>query len=192
MSHNNNSTSANDPRQPSAAKPYVAQPVSPQDLPVDYSGFIAVIFGIAGVMFRVLPLPLDLSSVLEFDFSRLISLNFQIWISSYLFLQYKLSSWLAIIFCAQSLANMKNVENDLKQISMAMMLVLFLFRSFSCSFIIKIAVSSVFEILTMAIMVVLVFLLDLGFLLRSSNGSDNNWIIRYFFKTLYFNWIYIR
>lgn len=85
-SHNNNSTSANDPRQPSAAKPYVAQPVSPQDLPVDYSGFIAVIFGIAGVMFR-----------------------------------YKLSSWLAIIFCAQSLANMKNVENDLKQISMAMM-----------------------------------------------------------------------
>ncbi|MBA0773082.1 hypothetical protein Gotri_008383, partial [Gossypium trilobum] len=83
--------------QPSAAKPYVAQPVSPQDLPVDYSGFIAVIFGIAGVMFRVLPLPLDLSS-------------------------YKLSSWLAIIFCAQSLANMKNVENDLKQISMAMML----------------------------------------------------------------------
>ncbi|MBA0689340.1 hypothetical protein Goari_007072 [Gossypium aridum] len=95
-SHNNNSTSANDPRQPSAAKPYVAQPVSPQDLPVDYSGFIAVIFGIAGVMFRVLPLPLDLSS-------------------------YKLSSWLAIIFCAQSLANMKNVENDLKQISMAMM-----------------------------------------------------------------------
>ncbi|MBA0563517.1 hypothetical protein Golob_008492 [Gossypium lobatum] len=68
-SHNNNSTSANDPRQPSAAKPYVAQPVSPQDLPVDYSGFIAVIFGIAGVMFRVLPLPLDLSSVLEFDLS---------------------------------------------------------------------------------------------------------------------------
>ncbi|MBA0656728.1 hypothetical protein Goklo_009064 [Gossypium klotzschianum] len=95
-SHNNNSTSANDPRQPSAAKPYVAQPVSPQDLPVDYSGFIAVIFGIAGVMFR-----------------------------------YKLSSWLAIIFCAQSLANMKNVENDLKQISMAMMLVLFLFRCFN-------------------------------------------------------------
>uniref|UniRef100_A0A9I9DFE6 Protein Asterix n=1 Tax=Cucumis melo TaxID=3656 RepID=A0A9I9DFE6_CUCME len=35
--------------------------------------------------------------------------------------QYKLSSWLAIIFCAQSLANMRNVENDLKQISMAMM-----------------------------------------------------------------------
>ncbi|GMJ00036.1 hypothetical protein like AT5G07960 [Hibiscus trionum] len=86
MSHNNNTSSANDPRQPSSAKPYVAQPVSQQDLPVDYSGFIAVVFGIAGVMFR-----------------------------------YKLSSWLAIIFCAQSLANMKNVENDLKQISMAMM-----------------------------------------------------------------------
>ncbi|KAI6675634.1 hypothetical protein NL676_003540 [Syzygium grande] len=60
--------------------------VSPQDLPVDYSGFIAVVFGVAGVMFR-----------------------------------YKLSSWLAIIFCAQSLANMRNMENDLKQISMAMM-----------------------------------------------------------------------
>lgn len=35
--------------------------------------------------------------------------------------QYKLSSWLAIVFCAQSLVNMRNVENDLKQISMAMM-----------------------------------------------------------------------
>ncbi|XP_022134591.1 protein Asterix [Momordica charantia] len=80
------STQANDPRQPSAAKPYVAPAVSPQDLPVDYSGFIAVVFGIAGVMFR-----------------------------------YKLSSWLAIIFCAQSLVNMRNMENDLKQISMAMM-----------------------------------------------------------------------
>ncbi|MCL7048674.1 hypothetical protein MKW94_022198 [Papaver nudicaule] len=33
---------------------------------------------------------------------------------------YKLCSWLAIIFCAQSLASMKNFENDLKQISMAM------------------------------------------------------------------------
>lgn len=53
MSSHGNSISANDPRQPSAAKPYVAQMVSPQDLPVDYSGFIAVIFGIAGVMFRV-------------------------------------------------------------------------------------------------------------------------------------------
>ncbi|MQM20218.1 hypothetical protein Taro_053235 [Colocasia esculenta] len=34
---------------------------------------------------------------------------------------YKLCSWLAVIFCAQSLANMRNLENDLKQISMAMM-----------------------------------------------------------------------
>ena len=50
--------------------------------------------------------------------------------------QYKLSSWLAIIFCAQSLANMRNVENDLKQISMAMMWVLFPSRSlFHCYFI---------------------------------------------------------
>ncbi|CAK9147981.1 unnamed protein product [Ilex paraguariensis] len=83
-SHNSNS--ANDPRQPSSAKPYVPPVVPQQDLPVDYSGFIAVIFGVAGVMFR-----------------------------------YKLSSWLAIIFCAQSLVNMRNIENDLKQISMAMM-----------------------------------------------------------------------
>ncbi|CAK7323251.1 unnamed protein product [Dovyalis caffra] len=83
-SHNNNSASANDPRQPSTAKPFVAPMVSPQDLPVDYSGFIAVILGVAGVMFR-----------------------------------YKLCSWLALIFCAQSLSNMRNMENDLKQISMA-------------------------------------------------------------------------
>uniref|UniRef100_A0A7N0T1H8 Protein Asterix n=1 Tax=Kalanchoe fedtschenkoi TaxID=63787 RepID=A0A7N0T1H8_KALFE len=81
-----NSSTANDPRQPSAAKPFVATATAPQDLPIDYSGFIAVVFGIAGVMFR-----------------------------------YKLSSWMALIFCAQSLANMRNVETDLKQISMAMM-----------------------------------------------------------------------
>nr|GFA08151.1 protein asterix [Tanacetum cinerariifolium] len=30
---------------------------------------------------------------------------------------YKLGSWLALIFCAQSLANMRNIETDLKQIS---------------------------------------------------------------------------
>lgn len=42
------------------------------------------------------------------------------WVSFY-FLQYKLSSWLAIVFCAQSLANMRNFETDLKQVSMAMM-----------------------------------------------------------------------
>ncbi|XP_065878505.1 protein Asterix [Euphorbia lathyris] len=86
MSSHNNTSSANDPRQPSAARRYVAPLVSPQDLPVDYAGFIAVVFGVAGVMFR-----------------------------------YKLCSWLAIIFCAQSLANMRNMENDLKQISMASM-----------------------------------------------------------------------
>jgi len=40
-------------------------------------------------------------------------------------LRYKICSWLAIIFCAQSLANMRNLENDLKQISMAMMYVPF-------------------------------------------------------------------
>ncbi|XP_062027937.1 protein Asterix [Rosa rugosa] len=80
------STAANDPRQPAAAKPYVPTALAPEDLPVDYSGLIAVVFGIAGVMFR-----------------------------------YKLCSWLAIIFCAQSLVNMKSIENDLKQISMAMM-----------------------------------------------------------------------
>ncbi|CAH9092720.1 unnamed protein product [Cuscuta europaea] len=76
----------NDPRLPSAAKPYKQQAVAPQDLPVDYSGFIAVVFGVFGAMFR-----------------------------------YKICSWLAIIFSAQSLANMKNMETDLKQISMAMM-----------------------------------------------------------------------
>ncbi|CBI15139.3 protein Asterix [Vitis riparia] len=85
-SHNNSSPAVNDPRQPSTANPYVAPMVRPEDLPVDYSGFIAVIFAIVGLMFR-----------------------------------YKLCSWLAIIFCAQSLSNMRNFENDLKQISMAMM-----------------------------------------------------------------------
>ncbi|EPS59830.1 hypothetical protein M569_14975, partial [Genlisea aurea] len=80
------SQQANDPRQPSAARPYKPSVVPPQDLPVDYSGFIAVIFGVFGAMFR-----------------------------------YKICSWLAIIFSAQSLANMRNMENDLKQISMAMM-----------------------------------------------------------------------
>ncbi|KAG5602261.1 hypothetical protein H5410_033631 [Solanum commersonii] len=80
------SSPANDPRQPSTAKPYKPSPVAPQDLPIDYSGFIAVICGVFGAMFR-----------------------------------YKICSWLAIIFSAQSLANMRNMENDLKQISMAMM-----------------------------------------------------------------------
>ncbi|GJS78721.1 protein asterix [Tanacetum coccineum] len=34
---------------------------------------------------------------------------------------YKLGSWLALIFCAQSLANMRNIETDLKQISTGFM-----------------------------------------------------------------------
>ncbi|VFQ82139.1 unnamed protein product [Cuscuta campestris] len=80
------SSQGSDPRMPSAVKPYKPQAVSPQDLPIDYSGFIAVVFGVFGAMFR-----------------------------------YKICSWLAIIFSAQSLANMKNMETDLKQISMAMM-----------------------------------------------------------------------
>nr|GMC74191.1 protein Asterix [Ipomoea batatas] len=80
------SSQGNDPRLPSAAKPYKPQPVASQDLPMDYSGFIAVVFGVFGAMFR-----------------------------------YKTCSWLAIIFSAQSLANMKNIETDLRQISMAMM-----------------------------------------------------------------------
>lgn len=110
------STQANDPRQPSAAKPFVAPAVNPQDLPVDYSGFIAVVFGIAGVMFRVCLLlfsaPIHNYGDLTFySYDTLLGLN----------VQYKLSSWMAIIFCAQSLANMRNMENDLKQVSMAMM-----------------------------------------------------------------------
>ncbi|XP_038725892.1 protein Asterix-like [Tripterygium wilfordii] len=86
MASHGNSSSANDPRQPSTARPYVAPLISTQDLPIDYYGFIAVVFGVVGVMFR-----------------------------------YELSSWLAIVFCAESLANMRNMETDLKQISMAMM-----------------------------------------------------------------------
>uniref|UniRef100_A0ACD5WEW6 Uncharacterized protein n=2 Tax=Avena sativa TaxID=4498 RepID=A0ACD5WEW6_AVESA len=73
------SAGANDPRQPTTARPYAPPKLSSQDLPVDYAGFLAVVFG------------------------------------------YKVCSWIAIIFCAQSLANMKNFENDLKQLSMAFM-----------------------------------------------------------------------
>lgn len=82
----NNPSAANDPRLPSAAKPYKPPLVSAQDLPIDYSGFFAVICAVLGLMFK-----------------------------------YKLGSWLAIIFCAQSLVNMRSMENDLKQISMAIM-----------------------------------------------------------------------
>lgn len=44
---------ANDPKMPSAARPYKPPVVLAQDLPVDYSGFIAVVFGVFGAMFRV-------------------------------------------------------------------------------------------------------------------------------------------
>jgi hypothetical protein len=44
---------ANDPRQPSTAKPYSPPKMPPQDLPIDYSGFLAVVFGVFGVMLRV-------------------------------------------------------------------------------------------------------------------------------------------
>ncbi|EMS51457.1 hypothetical protein TRIUR3_04165 [Triticum urartu] len=73
-------------QQPASARPYAPPKLSSQDLPVDYAGFLAVVFGVVGVM-----------------------------------LHYKVCSWIAIIFCAQSLANMKNFENDLKQLSMAFM-----------------------------------------------------------------------
>lgn len=42
-----------DPRQPSTAKPYAPPKLSPQDLPIDYAGFLAVAFGVLGVMLRV-------------------------------------------------------------------------------------------------------------------------------------------
>ncbi|KAJ8646446.1 hypothetical protein MRB53_008194 [Persea americana] len=52
-SHHAHASSASDPRQPSTAKPYVPPTIAPQDLPIDYSGFIAIVFGITGVMLRV-------------------------------------------------------------------------------------------------------------------------------------------
>jgi len=113
------SSHTNDPRQPSAARPYVAPQIAPQDLPIDYAGFIAVIFGVAGVMFRVCIWSTSSPSIsllnFRFDALTLFFLFFYLWN------QYKLSSWLALIFCAQSVANMRNVENDLKQVMMAMM-----------------------------------------------------------------------
>ncbi|KAI3839527.1 hypothetical protein MKW92_046026, partial [Papaver armeniacum] len=51
-SHGNSSSAASDPRQPSTARPYIPPTVPPQDLPFDYSGFIAIICGVTGVMFR--------------------------------------------------------------------------------------------------------------------------------------------
>ncbi|KAG0492656.1 hypothetical protein HPP92_005769 [Vanilla planifolia] len=46
------SSSAADPRQPASAKPFALQTIAPEDLPFDYAGFLAVIFGITGLMFR--------------------------------------------------------------------------------------------------------------------------------------------
>lgn len=137
------SSQGNDPRLPSAAKPYKPQPLSTQDLLMDYSGFIAVVFGVFGAMFRVctctittldliqfLKLVICTSSSVERNnigscifwpryivcFGELCNMMI-----CFFFLQYKICSWLAIIFSAQSLANMKNIETDLRQISMAMM-----------------------------------------------------------------------
>jgi hypothetical protein len=44
---------ANDPRQPATARPYAPPKLSSQDLPVDYAGFLAVVFGVVGVMMHV-------------------------------------------------------------------------------------------------------------------------------------------
>uniref|UniRef100_A0A453LTV0 Uncharacterized protein n=1 Tax=Aegilops tauschii subsp. strangulata TaxID=200361 RepID=A0A453LTV0_AEGTS len=44
---------ANDPRQPGTARPYAPPKLSSQDLPVDYAGFLAVVFGVVGVMLHV-------------------------------------------------------------------------------------------------------------------------------------------
>lgn len=44
---------ANDPRQPTTARPYAPPKLSSQDLPVDYAGFLAVVFGVVGVMLHV-------------------------------------------------------------------------------------------------------------------------------------------
>lgn len=70
-------SSANDPRQPSTAKPYVPPTLSPQDLPIDYAGFLAVVFGVVGVTLRVLP-PQPPSNCLSFAFlkDRIIDLEF--------------------------------------------------------------------------------------------------------------------
>ncbi|XP_044390520.1 uncharacterized protein [Triticum aestivum] len=43
----------NDPRQPGTARPYAPPKLSSQDLPVDYAGFLAVVFGVVGVMLHV-------------------------------------------------------------------------------------------------------------------------------------------
>ncbi|GLJ39994.1 hypothetical protein SUGI_0818350 [Cryptomeria japonica] len=176
-----------DPRQPSTAKPYKPPSIASQDLPPDYSSFLAIMFGVAGVMLRVLSidgisLELDIINKGSERITRhkglgvgvssdcclafVINKAIKAWSDSsqcqgyqcnapfcqkieliairqgysdrgsrrcsflknqyvtHDFLpnipMYKLGSWLAIICCAQSLANMRNVENDLKQIIMAM------------------------------------------------------------------------
>ncbi|KAG6495693.1 hypothetical protein ZIOFF_043519 [Zingiber officinale] len=209
------SSSATDPRQPSAAKPYVPPTLSPQDLPIDYAGFLAVIFGVLGVTLRFVPGNVKIDGLYMFDrgyfcislilikigvlvgsqcvgpmpetliviasirdcvlmdswlryhsclvvisllpgfeellvvviswldhgHSRLrargwaeisrrlaeslrsLSRDFMAsWpLNNRELPAYKLCSWLAIIFCAQSFANMKSFENDSKQLSMAFM-----------------------------------------------------------------------
>ncbi|CAN7037446.1 unnamed protein product, partial [Brassica rapa subsp. trilocularis] len=73
-------------------------------------------------------LPRRISPLTTPDSSRLSSASLGLCSEWFLFcfvvvvcIQYKICSWLALIFCAQSLANMRNLETDLKQISMAMM-----------------------------------------------------------------------
>eukprot|EP00246_Nothoceros_aenigmaticus_P000912 TRINITY_DN11162_c0_g1_i1.p1 TRINITY_DN11162_c0_g1~~TRINITY_DN11162_c0_g1_i1.p1 ORF type:complete len:104 (-),score=14.89 TRINITY_DN11162_c0_g1_i1:563-874(-) len=50
------------------------------------------------------------------DYSSLIAILFGI---AGVMLRHKAASWLALVFCVHSLANMRNAENDLKQIVMA-------------------------------------------------------------------------
>ncbi|CAM6120448.1 unnamed protein product [Calypogeia fissa] len=50
------------------------------------------------------------------DYSSLLAIVFGI---AGVMMRHKAGSWLALIFCVQSLANMRNAENDLKQVVMA-------------------------------------------------------------------------
>ncbi|EFJ10500.1 hypothetical protein SELMODRAFT_177892 [Selaginella moellendorffii] len=61
--------------------------------------------------------PVVLPQDLPPDYSSLLAVMFGI---LGIMLRNKIGSWLALIFCAQSLANMKNLENDLKQVVMAL------------------------------------------------------------------------
>ena len=71
---------------------------------------------VQGPLLSPLPFNVDLNLCIDLKFLCLWFLFF-----FFFFWQYKLSSWLAIIFCAQSLSNLRNFETDLKQVSMAMM-----------------------------------------------------------------------